>query len=123
MRAVENRIRFFVPGPLPGMNEMIDEARAHWGQSHKSRQMWIEHIYNIIGAVPKYESIHVHFHWLEKDKRRDPDNIAAGKKLIMDGMVATGLISNDGWIQIKGFQDTFEVDKKKPGVLVTVTEV
>lgn len=118
-----NKIEFFIPGPLPGMNEMIDMARDHWSESHRNRQMWVDHIAAIIGRVPKLERVHVHFHWLEKDRRRDPDNIIAAKKYVLDGMVAAGLVSNDGWVQAAGFLDTWDVNKKNPGVYVRVREV
>jgi len=118
-----NEIKFFIPGPLPGMNEMIDQARTHWSESAKSRKMWVRHISNIIGNVPRFEQVYIYYHWLEKDRRRDPDNIVAGMKLINDAMIDAGLISNDGWLQIIGFQHTWSVDKKRPGCYVRVVNV
>ena len=47
------------------------------------------------------------FIWNEPTTRRDPDNIAFAKKFILDGMVAAGIIKNDGWKNIGGFVDRF----------------
>lgn len=49
------------------------------------------------------------FTWYCKDMRRNPDNIAFAKKFIIDGMVAAGFIENDGWKQIAGLRDDFQV--------------
>jgi hypothetical protein len=48
----------------------------------------------------------------------DPDNIAAGKKFLLDGLQAAGVISGDGWKQIASLEDRFVVDKENPGVEV-----
>ncbi len=49
------------------------------------------------------------FTWYCTDMRRNPDNIAFAKKFIIDGMVAAGYIENDGWKQIAGLRDDFQV--------------
>lgn len=40
------------------------------------------------------------------------------KRFILDGMVNSGLISNDGWDQIGDFSDSFRIDKENPRVEV-----
>jgi Holliday junction resolvase RusA-like endonuclease len=37
------------------------------------------------------------FIWKEKTKRRDPDNISFGQKMILDGLVEAGVFPTDGW--------------------------
>lgn len=54
--------------------------------------------------------VHLQFDWYCKDRRIDPDNIAAGKKMIIDGLVAAGILTGDGWAQICGLHDTFHID-------------
>lgn len=62
--------------------------------------------------------------WVEPDKRRDKDNISSfGRKVIQDALVKTGVLKNDGWKQIAGFSDRFEVDKKNPRIKVKIKEV
>lgn len=63
------------------------------------------------------------FTWYCKDQKKDPDNISFAKKYILDGMVDAGVLKNDGWKQIQGFEDRFEVDKDNPRVEVEIREV
>lgn len=63
----------------------------------------------------------VRFVWLEKNKRRDKDNIAGGgEKFVMDALRACGIIKNDGWNDIDEIHHEFRVEKVFPGVLVTL---
>ena len=47
------------------------------------------------------------------NRRTDPDNIAFQKKFILDGFVAAGLLSNDGWGEIAGWTEKFHIVKKE----------
>ena len=51
------------------------------------------------------------FIWHVKDKRTDLDNIAFGKKFILDGFVKAGLIVDDSLKYIYGFVDEIVIDK------------
>jgi len=117
---------FFIPGRFPGMNEMIREARGNKYASNELKQNFTTMVYTAIRvAFRNYElmeKVWVTCTWVEKDRRRDPDNIVVGKKFIMDGLVLAGLLKNDGWNQIAGFTDTWEVGKE-PGVWVSISEV
>lgn len=62
------------------------------------------------------------FEWREANKKRDLDNVAAGKKLVIDALVAAEVLKGDGWKYVQGFRDYFEV-ADEPGVLVTIEEV
>jgi len=59
------------------------------------------------------------FVWMEPNRRRDPDNIAAGGvKVIFDGLQDAGIIRRDGWEQVRGLLNAQVIDKARPGVLV-----
>lgn len=73
------------------------------------------------GFEVKNKPTRLKFTWFCKNRREDPDNIQFKKKFILDGAVNAGLLENDGWRQIKGFEDTFEVDKDN--VRVEIEEV
>lgn len=60
------------------------------------------------------------FHWFMKNKRKDKDNIVFAKKFIFDGMIASGLIENDGWKEIGTFKDVVAVDKEFPRVEIKI---
>jgi hypothetical protein len=131
--------QFFIPGPLPGMNDIINDSRKlqHWrlrsgtaqrrSRWDESRKQWIELISSHIkleggSLLHTFDRAHFEFTWIEANKRRDPDNIAAAKKLLFDGMIVAGLIENDGWKQVASFKDTFEIcgAGEFPGVRVLV---
>jgi Holliday junction resolvase RusA-like endonuclease len=61
--------------------------------------------------------------WYCKNQKKDPDNISFAKKYILDGLVKAGILQNDGWKQIAGFEDYFVVDMHKPRVEVELREV
>ncbi len=125
---------FFVPGPLPGMNEMIAAAKVkliprgsrkrNCGTKYdQMKREWTEAVCRICEAsnLPQMEKITVEFLWIEKARRRDPDNITAAKKFIFDGLTMAKVIKNDGWAEIgHGWDHRFAVDKKNPGVIVTI---
>jgi len=73
--------------------------------------------------IRRRQSSYFIFEWKERDRRRDPDNIAAaGRKLILDGLVLAGVLPDDGWNHVLGWTDRFEVDRERPGVLVELFE-
>lgn len=62
----------------------------------------------------------ISFHWVEGDMRRDLDNVAAGgRKVVLDGLVAAGVLGGDGWKHVRGFWDEFSVGQPV-GVAVTI---
>lgn len=114
----------FIPGRLPGMNEIINENRSNKFAGAKTKK----ELTNDIGMLAKTNlhqcrSVFIEFHWIEPNKKRDPDNIAAGRKFILDGLVKGGILRNDGWKEVKGWEDKFFTDKLNPGVLIILREV
>lgn len=119
-------IRFFIPYRLPGLNEMIAAAKVRkggWSKYADEKRKHTRNIANIIGSHKTFVRVFINFRWMEPDRRRDPDNIAVGRKFIFDAMVDRKIISGDGWRHIEGWTDTFCIDKDNPGVEVTVCEV
>ena len=45
------------------------------------------------------------------------------KKFIQDGMVQSGLLKNDGWNEIAGYVETFEIDKGNPRIEIEIEEM
>jgi len=66
------------------------------------------------------EPVYFHFHWVMKNKRMDLDNVAFAKKFILDGLIEAGVLYDDSQKWVKGFKDTFEVDKKNPHIEVNM---
>ena len=116
--------RVFIEGPLPGMNHMIDAAKIKRGKFNKyakEKKEWEERVALVCKAhgIKRIEGrVYFDFIWYEKNKRRDPDNIAAGKKFILDAFVKVGVLPDDNWKWVAGFRDRFCLTEGRPGVLV-----
>ena len=128
-------LEIFIPDKLPGLNELINVARGTKGigslaaankQKQENTYRAYLHILEQSKGIRFHNPIYVHFLWIEKNKRRDPDNIVSAKKYIFDGMEKAGLIKNDGWEYIAGFTDKWVLSKDvgiKPGVSIIIREV
>jgi hypothetical protein len=118
----------WVPGKLPGLNEMIAAAKGSGGRGvayARLKGQWTETVWALAkrDRLPYFARASMAFEWREENRRRDPDNVAAGgRKLILDGLVQARVLPGDGWAVIARWTDRFEV-AGFPGVLVTITEV
>lgn len=120
---------FFIPGRLPGLNEMIGAAKRGRGKQNayaREKKAIEQYIISTIHAekIPFFHRCKIGFTWIEPNRRRDIDNISVGKKYILDALVKAGVLHDDNWNHVKGFLDeNFLCDKKKPGVMVRIEEV
>ena len=118
-------LKIIIEGELMDLNKFINAQRANrWGgASVKKKQTEIcERAFAPIRAKKLKLPITLHITWVCKDKRKDKDNVAFGKKFILDGMIQSGLLKNDGWSEIAGFTDSFEVDKDNPRIEIELEE-
>ena len=120
-------ISFTIKGSLAGLNELIAANRQHRIKGNKLKRNNTDIVKAAIyeAGLKGYECIEpvkINFYWYEKNQKRDKDNIASAKKYILDAMIETGLIRNDGWKNVEGFKDRFDIDKDNPRVLVWVFE-
>lgn len=119
--------KFFVEGQIPGLNDLLAAKGSGFGKGNayaRLKKEWTEKIHWAIlrAKIQPVQAAGFHFYWQELHMRRDPDNVAAGgRKLILDALVKAGTLPNDGWAEIRGFQDTFSVNKDYPGVWVHLT--
>ena len=115
-----------IPGRLPGLNEYTKANRTNPHTGAKMKREAEELIgWEIIAArLPKPIPfrVRIRFAWFEKDRRRDPDNIASAKKYILDALVRAKVLQGDGWRHIGGFEDRFAVDARRPRVEVEFFE-
>ena len=110
-------------GTFPDMNQIITAAKQHW-----AAYAHLKHTYtNLVVAAAKNHApvrsypVSIHFDWYCENRRVDPDNIAAaGKKMVLDGLVAAGILEGDGWAHIAELSDKFFVDAKQPRVVVSI---
>jgi hypothetical protein len=100
-----DRWHFWVPGQLPGMNEIVATAKGAGGRGYtyaKVKKRWTNDValHVIAAGVPKgLKMIRIECHWIEplheNKSSRDPDNIEAGQKFLWDGLVLAKVIPND----------------------------
>lgn len=118
-------IKLTIPGRLVGLNEYTDACRrkAIVGAKMKREQqdtvLWCIK-QQIRGA--KVGRAVFRFHWVEKDRRRDPDNICFAKKFVLDALQEAGVIVNDNWDGVAGLVDTFSVGDK-PRIEIEIESV
>lgn len=123
-----NTYTFTIPGRLPGLNEYIDAERRHRMKAAQMKSRY-EHlikqcIRTKLGMVKITSPVHIDYHFYEPNRRRDKSNISGyARKLIEDALVQSGVLQNDGWKNIDGYTDHFDVDGKRPRVEVTITEI
>ena len=116
-------MKFDIEGRLPGLNEMIEAAKSHYGAYAKMKQTYTDMVAWLAKKLPRFEKVALVITWYEPDHRRDPDNIMAGQKFILDGLVAAGTIPNDSQRHIKGIVHRFRVDKENPRVEVEIVDI
>lgn len=118
-------MKIVIDGELTDLNNFINSQRANrFGGAalkKKNTQKCASYFAPIKAKKLKFP-LTIHFYWYAPNKRKDPDNLAFAKKFILDGMQEAGLIKNDGWNEIKGFIDTFEIDKENPRIEVELEE-
>lgn len=109
---------FIIKGRLPDANTYINAERSNRYAAAKMKDEWTK----IVAGEAKAQRIKkvdvpvmIFFTWWVKDKKRDKDNIMFGQKFILDGLVASGVLKNDGWNTIKYLNHNFLIlqDKKE----------
>lgn len=115
-----------IGGSLPNLNEYTKANRTniHVGADMKKQTEKIISAYILqqLRNVKTVERCTIKFVWVEKDKRRDLDNIAFAKKFILDALVKNKILKGDGWSCVTGFSDSFRVDKERPRIEVYIEE-
>lgn len=120
--------RLVLSGRLPGLNEYIAAERANRYKAasmKRDAQGWIVlEVRRQLRGVHFARPVRIAYTWVEPNRRRDLDNVAGfGHKVIQDALVAAGVLKDDGWDEVVAFSDVFAVDKKRPRIVVDITEV
>lgn len=119
-------MKFVIPGRLPGLNEIIEANRSnrYEGANQKkneTRRCALEIIRQTRETIRR--PFYVVVAWYERDLRRDPDNVCAGIKFVLDALVEVGRIPNDTRKFVLGIDHSFlDPDKQNPRVEVEIVE-
>lgn len=125
-------MKFWVPGPLPGQNEIVAAAKGSSGKGYAYAAMkksWTDKVAWCARAARLHQHpltrVRIEFNWIEprsaNGAQRDPDNIEAGQKFIWDGLVVAGVIPNDTRKQNAGTKHSHTVGPLS-GVEVTIID-
>lgn len=105
-----------IPMKLPSINEYIEACKIQKGKWNKGNQMKQDSQKEMIPYfkdLPNYtDPIVLDFTWVEKDRRRDLDNICWAKKFILDALVQAGKIPDDSQKYVNNFQDHFKLRRR-----------
>jgi len=119
-------MKFEIDGRLPSLNEIIEAAKQGRGRYQPYNDMKNEYTSLVawtVAKLPTYEKqVDIMITWYEPNRKRDPDNIMAGQKFILDGLVEAGTIPNDSQKYINSITHKFEVDKENPRIEVKIHE-
>ena len=100
-----------LPFRLPGANEYIAACRRNRYAGGKLKAEYTQAVALYFrGLPPVTRPVKIRFTWHERTRRRDKDNVAFGKKFILDGMQAAGFLPNDNNRWVVGFEDCFVYD-------------
>ena len=114
-----------VPGEFPTLTEIISAAKNHHMKYSSMKQEFTERtrvyvLKHLAGVKISVNKATIHLHWIRRTKRADPDNIRAGSKFVLDGLVKSRLLADDGQGNIDCLSDSFGVDRKYPRVEITM---
>lgn len=112
-----------IPFLLPGLNEYIRAMNRNRYEGNRLKKQVQADISRFLkGTAPVKCPVKVVFIWYEPTRRRDKDNVAAGKKFILDALQLCGILPNDNNCWVVGFEDQF-VYGQGEGVEVVLDEV
>lgn len=118
-------MKVIIDGELMDLNKFINYQRANrfgGANAKKKETMKCANAFAPIRAKKLKLPITLKIDWYCKDKRKDLDNICFAKKFLQDGMVQCGLLKNDGWNEIAGYEERFYVDKENPRIEIELVE-
>jgi Holliday junction resolvase RusA-like endonuclease len=113
---------FFIPGPLPGANDII---RKHHMIYSRLKLKWGIAIGKeiLVAKLKRVTTCRISFVWQEKHGRRDDDNVMFGQKFVLDALRDTKIIPDDRRAYVLSLTHRVVVAPDEPGVLVTIEAV
>lgn len=120
--------RFTIAGRLPGLNDMIaSQGRPWWvGRKVKEDAMKLVMMALMVNNVPKFTvPVTIRVKWIERDARRDRDNVSSGgSKILLDAMQQKEILINDSRKWVSDIRhDTSIIDKDHPRIEIEIEEV
>lgn len=110
--------------PLPPtLNEQIREARSHWAISAKTKKEWTGIVAQEVFGTSHFKGkVWIDFVWGLPKFSRDPDNVSAAAKYILDGLVVAKVIPKDNLTIIQSPVIHWYEKDPTPSVMVTIAD-
>jgi hypothetical protein len=119
-----------IPVELTDLNTYIDAERTHRMRAADIKKtmtniccLYAKNYARLNGLETITKRVKLIFTWYCKNQMKDPSNVCFAKKFVEDGLVAAGVLKDDGWKNIAGFEDYFAIDKDKPRVEIQIVEI
>ncbi len=116
---------FFLDFPLPTLNDMIQTARGNKYAAAAQKRNYT----NLVAEEIMVQTDHIRLTaialditWIETKKKRDPDNVFAAVKFILDGIKASGTIEDDDRDHVASITNRIVLGDSR-GVLVSMIHV
>ena len=127
MSSVRAVYKLVIPLKLHSLNEYIGACRKnpHAGAKMKrTDQDAVEwYIRSQLRGVRINKPVTMFYRFYEPNRKRDLDNVSSfARKVCQDGLVACGVLKNDGWNYISGYVDSFYIDRKRPRIEIDIVE-
>ncbi len=114
-----------IPGRLPGLTEIIVAAKSGRGRFNAYGRMKREEadrigLHILAQRIRPVRRARISFRWVEPNAKRDPDNIRAGAKFILDALVERGILPNDTQAHVAALGDEYGIDRHNPRIEVRI---
>ena len=116
----------WVPGRLPGLNDIIEGGRGAGkgtGRAWQHEKRNWEHKIGLLAHVQglkRFDAACFTYLFVEPNKRRDPSNFTAGGVKIIEDALQAFWVENDGWKHVLGMAKYWLCDPDNPGVFVII---
>lgn len=117
----------YLPLILPGLNEVTAANRSHWSKGAKLKREAEEAIMDELRPqkILPIGRCHIEILFMEKNKRRDKDNVMSAQKFILDALQKYGILKKDNNQYVVSLSPRVEYAKEtgtKPGIYITLKE-
>lgn len=116
-----------IPFKLPSLNDYIRICNRNRFEGNNFKK-GVEN--NIIWAIKRAKTpaiekpVRIKYTWIEKNKKRDIDNVSSAKKYILDALQRAKILKNDSPKYVIAHEDDFKYDKNNGDrVIIEIEEV
>lgn len=119
--------KFVIGERMPGLNDYLAAMNSHRHEGNRMKQLWTDIVCiaakqaKLIPIDKRDCPVWIVYRFYELDRRRDKDNVSGfAHKVIQDGLVRAGILLNDNWNYIDGYEDHFDTTAEQPRIEVEI---